>query len=259
MVTVMATVMVMATATVTKINQMGIFNLFKKRYSLEQSRVLNGFIDRHSHILFGVDDGIKSSEDSLSVLAYIESLGVKELWCTPHIMEDVPNTTQALKARFEELCTLYKGKIKLNLAAEYMIDTLFDERLQKRDLLTMEDDMLLMETSTITPPYDLKASLRAAMSAGYRPIFAHPERCRFLDVKDCEEIVSMGVRLQLNIASLTGFYGESTKVKAEAILRKGLYFVAGSDCHRERVLREQYSRPLIESEVINKLKSIAQI
>lgn len=223
---------------------------------MEQSGVLNGFNDRHSHILYGVDDGIKTSDEALAVLSYMESMGIKEVWCTPHIMEDVPNTTEFLKNRFEELSLLYNGTIKLNLAAEYMIDTLFDERLKNRDLLTMEDDMLLMETSTVTPPYNLKESLKSAMSAGYRPVFAHPERCRFLDVKDCEDLVRMGVRLQLNMASLVGFYGGATKTKAEILLKKQLYFAAGSDCHREKALMYQYSRKELGSDVIQKLKAI---
>lgn len=235
---------------------MGLFDIFSPKRSIADSGVLTGSTDRHSHILYGVDDGIKTLEDSLAVLAFVESLGVKEVWCTPHIMEDVPNTTESLRERFEELCSHYTGSIKLCLAAEYMIDTVFEKRLEAGDLLTMEDNMLLMETSTIAPPYDLKGSLKDAMSAGYRPLFAHPERCRFLEVKDCEELAEMGVRLQLNIASLTGYYGQSTRVKAETLLKKGLYFAYGSDCHRVGTIKEQYNRPELKKDIIQKLKNI---
>lgn len=236
---------------------MGLFGLFSSKRSLQESGILNGSTDRHSHILYGVDDGIKTPEDSLMVLSFEEALGVKEVWCTPHIMEDVPNTTQALKARFDQLCSIYKGPVKLRLAAEYMIDTLWEERLEAGDLLLMEDDMLLMETSTVTPPYDLKGSLASAMSAGYRPLFAHPERCRFLEVRDCEDLVKMGVRLQLNIASLTGYYGQTARIKAEALLKKDMYFAYGSDCHRVRTINEQYSRPELSKDIIQKLSTIA--
>lgn len=235
---------------------MGLFDIFSPKRSIADSGVLTGSTDRHSHILYGVDDGIKTLEDSLAVLAFVESLGVKEVWCTPHIMEYVPNTTESLRERFEELCSHYTGSIKLCLAAEYMIDTVFEKRLEAGDLLTMEDNMLLMETSTIAPPYDLKGSLKDAMSAGYRPLFAHPERCRFLEVKDCEELAEMGVRLQLNIASLTGYYGQSTRVKAETLLKKGLYFAYGSDCHRVGTIKEQYNRPELKKDIIQKLKNI---
>lgn len=235
---------------------MGLFGLFNQKRSLIESGVLKGSTDRHSHILFGVDDGISIPEDSLEVLKFQESLGVSEVWCTPHIMEDVPNTTEFLKARFEELKSMYTGPIKLHLAAEYMIDTIFESRLEAGDLLTMEDDTLLMETSTIAPPYDLKGSLRDAMSKGYRPLFAHPERCRFLEVADCDELVEMGVRLQLNIASLTGYYGQSCRAKAEILLNKGIYSAYGSDCHRVKAIKEQYSRKEISKEMMKHLSQL---
>ncbi len=236
---------------------MGIFGLFNSKRSLQESGILNGSTDRHSHILYGVDDGIRSLEDSLKALALEESFGVREVWCTPHIMEDVPNETDALKSRFDELCAAYNGPVKLNLAAEYMIDTVFDERLKNDDLLLMEDDMILMETSTVTPPYDLKGSLSSAMSAGYRPLFAHPERCRFLEVKDCAELYNMGVRFQLNLASLTGYYGGTAKAKADALLKKGMYFAYGSDCHRVNVMSHQYARRELTKETIRMLDGIA--
>lgn len=230
---------------------MGLFGLFNSKHSLIESGVLKGSSDRHSHILFGVDDGISIPEDSLEVLKFQESIGVSEVWCTPHIMEDLPNTTEFLKARFEELKSIYTGPIKLHLAAEYMIDTVFESRLEAGDLLTMEDDTLLMETSTIAPPYDLKGSLKEAMSKGYRPLFAHPERCRFLEIKDCKELVEMGVKLQLNIASLTGYYGQTCRSKAESLLSKGLYSAYGSDCHRVKTIKEQYSCKISRSAIQN--------
>lgn len=235
---------------------MAILGIFSSKKSLADSGVLLGTTDRHSHILFGTDDGIRTAEDALDAIAFEESLGVTDIWCTPHIMEDMPNTTEALKARFDELLAMYNGPVRLHLAAEYMIDPLFEHRLRNRDLLIMEDDTLLVETSTIAPPYDLEGSLKDIMSAGYRPMFAHPERCRFLDVKDIVSIHEMGVRLQLNIASLTGYYGSAAKEKAQQILKSGLYSAYGSDCHRVRTIQEQYSRKELTKETIHQLSLI---
>ena len=161
---------------------MGIFGLFKTKRSLEDSNVLKGKTDRHSHILYGVDDGVRTLEESLSILKYEESLGVTEVWCTPHIMEDVPNTTESLRTRFDELCSKYEGPLKLHLAAEYMLDTVFDERLKNGDLLVMEDDTLLVETSTIVPPYDLRGMLRDAMSKIYSAKEDDPMPFMFNDI-----------------------------------------------------------------------------
>ena len=91
------------------------FDFLKKKFSLAESGVLSSSVDAHSHILFGVDDGVGHIETSLKILAYEESLGVKEVWCTPHVMEDVPNTTEGLQRRFEELQAAYTGPIRLRL------------------------------------------------------------------------------------------------------------------------------------------------
>ena len=110
---------------------------FTKYYSILDSGFLDGATDWHCHILPGVDDGIRTMESALEVLTYYEEIGIREVWLTPHIMEDVPNTPAALRARFAEFKAAYNGPIRLHLAAENMLDTLFDRRFETRDLLTM--------------------------------------------------------------------------------------------------------------------------
>lgn len=236
---------------------MGFLDFLRIRRSLLDSGVMSGATDRHSHILWGVDDGIRTAEESLSVLAFEESLGVTDVWCTPHIMEDVPNTTEGLTERFNELQAIYDGPVRLHLAAEYMMDNLLEERLASRDLLLMEDDVLLVETSTVSAPYDINGTLSAIMSAGYTPMLAHPERCRFLAEKDFERLHSKGVRFQLNLGSVAGYYGPSAKRKAEWILEKGWYSAVGSDCHRLRSIQEQLSRKELSNKVVGRVKAIA--
>ena len=85
---------------------MGFFGLFSSKVSFNDCGILQGASDSHSHILFGVDDGIKTMEDSLAAIAAEESMGISHLWCTPHIMEDVPNNlskVEVLKFWFIEL------------------------------------------------------------------------------------------------------------------------------------------------------------
>ena len=234
---------------------MGLLDLFsKKKSSIADSMFLQGKTDRHTHILFGVDDGIRKLEDSLAVLRYEESLGVTDVWCTPHVMEDVPNTSSALKARFEELKAAYSGPIRLHLAAEYMLDTVFENRLEVRDLLTMEDSTVLVETSTLTPPVNLFEIFRQMQSAGYRPLLAHPERYRYLMEKDYEELRKLGIHFQLNLPSLVRFYGDTAYNKAIWLLENGFYTEVGSDCHRLHAIQEQYQRQTLEKEVLKLLK-----
>lgn len=233
---------------------MGFFDFMKRKQSLLQSGVLQGATDRHCHILYGVDDGAKILEDALAVLAYDEEIGISEVWCTPHVMEDVPNTTEALKQRFAELQAAYQGPIELHLAAEYMLDTLFEERFNAGDLLTMEDDTLLVETSTWNPPADMTGTLRKIQKAGYRPLLAHPERYRYLTDPGYERLHKMGIHFQLNLGSLVGYYGETAMRKAHELLEKGWYSEIGSDCHRLATIKEQYNREVLTKDIVSKLR-----
>lgn len=225
----------------------------KRKYSLISGDVLKGRTDRHSHILHGVDDGIPTLEASLEVLSFQESLGITDVWCTPHIMEDTPNTTEGLRQCFAELKEAYKGGINLHLAAEYMLDNLYEERFAARDFLTMEDDTVLVETSTWNPPPGLYDIFRDLQKAGYRPLFAHPERYRYLSENGYESLHKMGIHFQLNIASLVGYYGETARKKALFLLEKGWYSDIGSDCHRLKNIQEQYGRETLTKEELSLL------
>ena len=195
-----------------------------------------GATDNHSHILPGVDDGVSDMETSLKILAAYEKLQICEVWCTPHVMEDIPNTTEGLKARFDELKAAYQGPIQLNLAAEYMMDGLFLDRLEQDDLLTHghEGNAVLVETSYYTPPMDLHGILESIIRKGYYPILAHPERYLYMKMSDYDPLKKMGLRFQLNVASLTGAYGEDAVKKAQKLLKDGAYNYIGSDIHRYR-------------------------
>ena len=211
------------------------FRLFNRRRSIQESGLLKGAVDQHSHILYGLDDGVKLQEDSLAILRFMEEQGVSEVWFTPHIMEDVPNTTEEIRARFEELKAVYEGGLKLHLAAEYMIDTVYEERLANRDLLFHGEETVLVETSAIAPPMNLWEVLESTLKAGYRPIIAHP--CLF----------------QMNLPSIVGFYGESVQLRALDLLEKGYYRMMGSDCHRFRALQAQYAARELKKDTIEKL------
>ena len=104
---------------------------FNKKTTIAASGILQGAVDHHSHILPGVDDGVETMDEALRILATYETLGIKELWFTPHIMEDIPNSPAKLQARFAELKAAYTGDIQLHLAAEYMIDNHLRKLLQE--------------------------------------------------------------------------------------------------------------------------------
>ena len=163
----------------------------RKKQTLDESGFLRCFTDWHCHILPGVDDGVQTMDEALQILAEYERLGVKEVWLTPHIMEDMPNTTRHLRERFAELQAVYQGKVALNLASENMLDNLFEERLNKNDLLPIGKDgrHLLVETSYFNPPMGLQNILLRIKAKGYFPILAHPERYVYMG-KDGKRLFS---------------------------------------------------------------------
>lgn len=232
------------------------FGLFNRRQSILDSGLLKGAVDNHSHILYGLDDGVKKQEDSLAILRWLEEQGVSEVWFTPHVMEDVPNTTEGIRARFEELKAVYDGGLQLHLAAEYMIDTLFEERLEKRDLLEHGEEVVLVETSAIAPPINLWNVLEQMLKAGYRPMIAHPERYRYMEPSDYKELYNMGCFLQMNLPSIVGFYGESARQRAQYLLDKGWYRMVGSDCHRFKAIQAQYTAKELKKDTIAKLSAL---
>ncbi|MEE0889170.1 MAG: CpsB/CapC family capsule biosynthesis tyrosine phosphatase [Bacteroidales bacterium] len=189
--------------------------------------------DVHSHILYGVDDGVQQLEESLQILRELENLGIENLWCTPHIMEDIPNQTNFLQERFLQLKQAYKGKIQLHLAAEYMIDNVFNERLSNKDLLPHGElkNHLLVETSYFNPPLNLEETLQEIYSIGYYPLLAHPERYAYMEDSDYIRLKSNGIKFQLNLLSLKGMYGKTAQKKAEWLLSKNYYDQVGSDIH----------------------------
>lgn len=196
---------------------------------------LQGMTDWHCHILPGVDDGIDTMEDALTVLRRYEEAGIGEVWLTPHIMEDIPNTTDELKTRFASLQNAYQGNLRLHLAAENMMDNLFAERLEAGDLLPIGNQgrMLLVETSYFNAPMRLYDTLERIKAKGYYPLLAHPERYNYIDSFDTyKKMYGMGVKFQVNLMSLCGHYGPAVKDKAMKLLNAGLVDRFGTDLHR---------------------------
>ena len=212
---------------------------FRKKQTLEESGFFRGFTDWHCHILPGVDDGVQTMDEALQILAEYERLGVKEVWFTPHIMEDMPNTPQHLRERFAELQAAYQGKVTLNLASENMLDNLFEERLNKNDLLPIGKDgrRLLVETSYFNPPMGLQNILLRIKAKGYIPILAHPERYQYMGESDYQQMKSMNVLFQLNQFSLLGLYGKEVQKQAKLLKKQGMYEYIGTDLHHIKTLR----------------------
>lgn len=226
--------------------------------SLEESRVFDGFIDWHSHILPGVDDGIRTIADSLRVLDEYQRLGFRKVWLTPHVMEDYPNEPDVLRCRFEELKAAWNGTVQLGLASENMLDTVFEERLERDSFLPLGDEgsHLLVETSYYTPPMDMDGMIEGSMKKGYFIVLAHPERYRYMEKSDFRKWKDMGVLFQCNLLSLAGGYGENARAKAEWLLENGMADMYGTDIHRLDNFKRQIGMPLRKKKHIEMLLDV---
>lgn len=206
--------------------------------TIEDSGLFRGYTDWHSHLLPGVDDGIKTFDDALHILRRYEELGVSHVWLTPHVMEDYPNRPADLRDRFAELIGKYSGNIQLHLGSENMLDCLFERRLETNDLLPITDeaDHLLVETSYFSEPVNFWETIDLIQCRGYHVVLAHPERYRYMDHRDYIRLKEKNVKFQLNVPSLSGFYGRQAHDNAKWLLSKGYYDLSGFDLHSVKSL-----------------------
>ena len=95
------------------------------------------------------------------------------------------------------------------------------------------EKFLLFETNFLTEPFNLKEFIFLAISKGYKPVLAHPERYLYLqnDWGKIEDLIARQVYFQLNISSITGYYSKGVQITAQKLIDKGWVHLLGSDCH----------------------------
>lgn len=231
--------------------------LFSDKILVKESGLLEGLCDCHCHLVPGVDDGVQELDETMQILEEWESLGVTEVWLTPHIMEDMPNEPAMLRDKFEEVTAFYTGDVKLHLAAEHMMDGLFLKRLEKNNVMPIGKDRskLLVETSYYTPPMNMTDIIERIKARGYEPILAHPERYQYMDRQDYKRWKDRGVLLQLNVPSLVGAYGPEVQWKAEWLLKENLYDYCGTDTHSTGQM-ELFLNSMISKKAVKRVKQI---
>lgn len=195
--------------------------------------------DMHSHLIPGIDDGVRSMDESIALLAKFESLGYQKVVTTPHIMGDFyRNTPEIIHGGLENVRSTAKQlglKIEIDAAAEYYFDESLMNRLrQKEKLLTFDDNRLLFEFSMMSKPDQIEELLFEMLTQNYKPVLAHFERYDFFlgSVKQAIKWREKGIDIQLNLNSLTGHYGSQVKAQAERLIDAGAVDFVASDCHR---------------------------
>lgn len=227
------------------------FGIFKKKEYLKDC-IPTGFVDIHSHTLCGIDDGAQSIDDTKYLLQAMMNLGFDKVITTPHTISHVhPNTTQIINDTYKKVVDqlpLETNQLKYQAASEYMIDENFQERVSKDDLLPLKNKHVLVEMSYINPPIFLYDALFLLVSKGYTPVLAHPERYNFYkgDLKAYKSLKKAGCLFQINLLSVTGYYGDKIAEVADLLLKENMYDFAGSDIHHEKHIKSFENKLVIK-------------
>lgn len=225
---------------------MGIFSKWFGKKESSNIRALGKLnfleVDMHNHLLPGIDDGSKSVEESLQLIKGLGDLGLSKFVCTPHIMEGVhPNTKSSISAAHGLLSAELKStksKVGLFAAAEHMIDGGIDHMISKDNLCVMPGGYVLIEMSYLSESRALFQTIFDIQSIGYKPILAHPERYYYyhMNFDMYKKIKDAGCLLQLNLLSISRYYGVEVKATALTLIKSGMYDFVGTDLHHERHL-----------------------
>lgn len=243
---------------------MALFDLFKKKPELNPINLGELGVDMHSHLIPGIDDGSKTMDETIAMLAKFEALGYRKVITTPHILSDYyKNTPEIIIAGLEKVRATAKElnlSIEIEAAAEYYFDEYFVEQIKKKNILTFGDNYVLLEFAFLDEPYNIESMFFELQSNGYQPVLAHFERYTYWhgSIEKAIELRERGVKIQMNLNSLTGHYGPEVKKQAQALIDAKIVDFAGSDCHRiqhlmilEANLKNSYYHKLLENPLLN--------
>ncbi len=212
--------------------------VFTKKQFLKD--LLEDFVDIHNHILPGIDDGAKNIKESINLINRLKDLGVKEFIPTPHVYQDFyPNTDETIGDSYFKLLDALKPKllssIRINPAAEYMMDYHFEKLIEDKNLFTLKGHYVLVEMSYFQAPINLEDIIFKIKTKGYIPILAHPERYSYYhNNKDYyDKLKQLGCFFQLNLLSLTNYYGKNVEKTAAYLMDKNLIDFVATDAHNE--------------------------
>lgn len=205
-----------------------------------------GFVDIHSHILYGLDDGAKTLQDSVDMLRIAAAAGTTDIVATPHANGQYRFDPATIDQRIAELASHSDVRIHRGCDFHLQPDNILDA-LAHPDKYTVNGRaylMLELPEMAISPNTD--EILLRLLDAGIVPIITHPERNRPLQrrLDELAQWVESGCYLQVTAGSCTGRFGKAAQACADALMRRGLVHFIASDAHdskhRPPTLRPAY-------------------
>lgn len=212
----------------------------------------DGYTDIHSHLLPGIDDGATDMANTAALIKTLQGYGFVNFITTPHILTGVWNNTASnildREAYTTEALPKHGVSAPLKAAAEYLMDDTFLNLLKTEKLLTLKDNYVLVEMSYLNPPIQLYDIIYELQLRDYKPVLAHPERYNFYAGKlpEYQKLKKAGCVFQLNLLSVTGYYGKGPLETAKKLLDAGMIDFTGSDVHHERHTQAFKSKVLLK-------------
>lgn len=194
-------------------------------------------IDIHNHILYGLDDGSKTLEESCELLDSAIKAGVKAICFTPHFIPEsrFMASISEKERKFLILKEKYAGKIDLYLGNEIYMNNDILELLKDKIEPLAKSKYLLIELPVCNEYPSLENILFQLQTAGYKVIIAHPERYLYFknNISKIFRLMEQGIYFQGNYMSLFDTYGKSTKEQFIRLLKHRVYSFLASDIHHK--------------------------
>lgn len=211
------------------------------RHEVVQGDKMIEFIDIHSHILPGIDDGAENIEMSLNMLKIAAENGIGRIILTPHNKPGRHNAGREhihmLTERLRQLCTEQEIKISLHYGNELYYRSELPEQIKEGKAMTLSDSSyVLVEFNPMDDYSYIRNGIYQLLSEGFKVILAHAERYNSLlgRFDRIEELSGMGCYIQMNAGSVMGDYGYTAKKFTRGLLKRELAHFIATDSHNDK-------------------------
>jgi protein-tyrosine phosphatase len=192
-----------------------------------------GFVDIHSHILYGLDDGARTLEESREMLQLAAASGTSDIVATPHANGTYAFAPDVIAQRITELSAEAPVRIHRGCDFHLQFDNIQDAIAHPDKYTINHHAYLLVEFPDVTIFANTEQILLQLLDAGMIPIITHPERNDRLQrrIDDLARWVEMGCCVQVTAGSCTGTFGKQARRCAETLMQRGLVHFIASDAH----------------------------